>query len=161
MPVQVKRCRGSPPAWPEYIGEALPDRHTCQEPTGWQGARKNGLLRQVRPIAHVVTELPHHHGVEGGGSPGPVQDQKMVGQSGMDGKSRLAGVLPGGVLPPLADHRGSTKQGDTRSREIEKKGEQSSHQFGMVATGRFGYRRKGPTMPSSHESSSDTLCVVS
>ena len=73
------------------------------------GCKKNGLLRPVRPIAHANTELPHHHEVEGGGSPVPVSGSEDGRAVGDEWKRRLVGVLPGGVLPPLADHRGSTK----------------------------------------------------
>ena len=73
------------------------------------GCKKNGLLRPVRPIAHANTELPHHHEVEGVGSPVPVSGSEDGRAVGDESNRRLAGVLPGGVLPPLADHRGSTK----------------------------------------------------
>ena len=55
------------------------------EPAGRK--KKNRLLWPVRPIARVIAELPHHHGVKGGRGPVPVLDQKMVGQSGMDGNA--------------------------------------------------------------------------
>ena len=127
------------------------------EPTG---CKKNGLLRPVRPIAHANTELPHHHEVEGVGSPVPVSGSEDGRAVGDEWKRRLAEVLPGGVLPPLADHRGSTKM-RTHKVPSEKKGNKfprkRKRKFGTVAIGRFGNRRKGPTMPSSHESPSDTL----
>ena len=88
------------------------------EPTG---CKKNGLLRPVRPIAHANTELPHHHKVEGVGSPVPVSGSEDGRAVGDEWKRRLVGVLPGGVLPPLVDHRGSTKM-RTHKVPREKKG---------------------------------------
>ena len=59
----------------------------------------------------------------------------------------------------MAGHRGSNKIG-THKVTREKTGTEfpeKKRKFGTVAIGRFGNRRKGPTMPSSHESPSDTL----